>query len=120
MSKHAAISPDEAADRLAIRELVDAYAFCADRRDVVAGHDGSEQVGGSPGLRDEPFDRGVEQRAVIRKQVREDFSRRVVSAPHPLRHVGEAERNVESGLIVGCVGEVMANARRSQVHACPH
>jgi hypothetical protein len=25
---------DEAADRLAIRELVDAYAFCADARDV--------------------------------------------------------------------------------------
>src|ERR1700743_1714043 len=30
--KHAAISPDEAADRLAIRELVEAYAYCADRR----------------------------------------------------------------------------------------
>jgi ketosteroid isomerase-like protein len=29
-----AISPDEAADRLAIRELVDAYAHCADRRDA--------------------------------------------------------------------------------------
>jgi hypothetical protein len=34
MSKHIAISPDEAADRLAIRELVDAYAHCADRRDA--------------------------------------------------------------------------------------
>ena len=34
MSKHAAISPDEAADRLAIRELVEAYAYCADRRDA--------------------------------------------------------------------------------------
>jgi hypothetical protein len=34
MSKHAAISPDEAADRLAIRELVEAYAHCADRRDA--------------------------------------------------------------------------------------
>ena len=34
MSKHAAISPTEAADRLAIRELVEAYAHCADRRDV--------------------------------------------------------------------------------------
>ncbi len=34
MSKHSTISPDEAADRLAIRELVDAYAHCADRRDA--------------------------------------------------------------------------------------
>src|ERR1700720_3306137 len=34
MSKHAAISPDEAADRLAIRELVEPYAYCADRRDA--------------------------------------------------------------------------------------
>ena len=34
MSKHVAISPSEAADRLAIRELVEAYAYCADRRDA--------------------------------------------------------------------------------------
>lgn len=34
MSKHITISPSEAADRLAIRELVDAYAHCADRRDA--------------------------------------------------------------------------------------
>jgi hypothetical protein len=34
MSKHIAISPDEAADRLAIRDLVEAYAHCADRRDA--------------------------------------------------------------------------------------
>jgi hypothetical protein len=34
VSKHAAISPSEAADRLAIRELVEAYAYCADRRDA--------------------------------------------------------------------------------------
>jgi hypothetical protein len=34
MSKHASISPQEAADRLAIRELVEAYAHCADRRDA--------------------------------------------------------------------------------------
>ena len=34
MSKHLAISPTEAADRLAIRELVEAYAHCADRRDA--------------------------------------------------------------------------------------
>ena len=33
MSKHVTISPKEAADRLAIRELVEAYARCADRRD---------------------------------------------------------------------------------------
>ena len=33
MSKHIAISPTEAGDRLAIRELVEAYAHCADRRD---------------------------------------------------------------------------------------
>ena len=32
MTKHVAISPAEAADRLAIRELVEAYAHCADRR----------------------------------------------------------------------------------------
>ncbi len=34
MSKHVSISPEEAADRLAIRELVEAYAHCADRRDA--------------------------------------------------------------------------------------
>jgi len=34
MRKHTAISPGEAADRLAIRELVEAYAHCADRRDA--------------------------------------------------------------------------------------
>src|SRR5260370_34636516 len=34
MSQHATISPSEAADRLAIRELVEAYAHCADRRDA--------------------------------------------------------------------------------------
>ena len=34
MSKHLAISPDEAADRLTIRELIEAYAHCADRRDA--------------------------------------------------------------------------------------
>jgi ketosteroid isomerase-like protein len=32
--KHVTISPEEAADRLAIRELIDAYAHCADRRDA--------------------------------------------------------------------------------------
>jgi len=36
MSKHTRILPEEAADRLAIRELVDAYAHCADRRDAKA------------------------------------------------------------------------------------
>src|SRR5476649_2375064 len=34
MSKHITISPAEAADRLAIRELVEAYAYCADGRDA--------------------------------------------------------------------------------------
>jgi hypothetical protein len=34
MSKQSSISPEEAADRLAIRELVEAYAHCADRRDA--------------------------------------------------------------------------------------
>ena len=34
MSKHVAISPNEAADRLAIQELVEAYAHCADRCDA--------------------------------------------------------------------------------------
>jgi ketosteroid isomerase-like protein len=34
VSKHVPISPEGAADRLAIRELVEAYARCADRRDA--------------------------------------------------------------------------------------
>jgi hypothetical protein len=34
MSKHPGISPEEAADRLSIRELVESYAHCADRRDA--------------------------------------------------------------------------------------
>ena len=36
MRQHLTISPSEAADRLAIRELVEAYAHCADRRDAKA------------------------------------------------------------------------------------
>jgi ketosteroid isomerase-like protein len=36
MSQHLTISPTEAADRLAIRELIEAYAHCADRRDAKA------------------------------------------------------------------------------------
>jgi hypothetical protein len=32
--EHSSISPEEAADRLAIRELIDAYAHCADRREA--------------------------------------------------------------------------------------
>jgi ketosteroid isomerase-like protein len=34
MSTQTSISPSEAADRLAIRELIEAYAHCADRRDA--------------------------------------------------------------------------------------
>jgi hypothetical protein len=34
MSQHATVSSNEAADRLAIRALVEAYAHCADRRDA--------------------------------------------------------------------------------------
>jgi hypothetical protein len=34
MSKHVSVSPKEAGDRLAIRELVESYAHCADRRDA--------------------------------------------------------------------------------------
>ena len=34
MAIHAQLSPVEAGDRLAIRELFDAYAHCADRRDA--------------------------------------------------------------------------------------
>jgi hypothetical protein len=34
MSKHVTISPEDAADRLAIRELIEAYAHCADRRNA--------------------------------------------------------------------------------------
>jgi hypothetical protein len=37
MGTHVSISGPEAADRLAIRELVDANAHCADRRDA-KGH----------------------------------------------------------------------------------
>ena len=35
MASHSTLSPQEAADRLAIRELFDAYAHCADTRDAV-------------------------------------------------------------------------------------
>ena len=34
MALHTELTPSEAADRLAIRELFDAYAHCADRRDI--------------------------------------------------------------------------------------
>ena len=34
MAVHAELNPVEAADRLALRELFDAYAHCADRRDA--------------------------------------------------------------------------------------
>ncbi|MEV6167428.1 nuclear transport factor 2 family protein [Streptomyces sp. NPDC051954] len=34
MASHTSLPPQEAADRLAIRELIDAYAHCADRRDA--------------------------------------------------------------------------------------
>src|ERR1700742_646912 len=34
MTSQTSVSPEEAADRLAIRELFDAYAHCADRRDA--------------------------------------------------------------------------------------
>jgi hypothetical protein len=34
MAAHAELNPAEAADRLALRELFDAYAHCADRRDA--------------------------------------------------------------------------------------
>ena len=34
MSNHVGVSAEEAADRLAIRELIEAYAHCADRRDA--------------------------------------------------------------------------------------
>ena len=34
MASHTTLSPEEAADRLAIRELFDAYAHCADTRDA--------------------------------------------------------------------------------------
>ena len=34
LTKHITLSPAEAADRLAIRELIEAYAHCADRRDA--------------------------------------------------------------------------------------
>ena len=33
-TSQSAVSAEEAADRLAIRELIDAYARCADRRDA--------------------------------------------------------------------------------------
>jgi hypothetical protein len=36
MSSHTSVSDEEAADRLSIRELVEVYAHCADRRDAKA------------------------------------------------------------------------------------
>jgi hypothetical protein len=36
MAVHTELTPAEAADRLALRELFDAYAYCADRRDAAA------------------------------------------------------------------------------------
>lgn len=39
MSMHTTITPEEAADRLAIRELIDAYAHCADFRQPEAQAD---------------------------------------------------------------------------------
>src|SRR5229473_7307551 len=36
MATHTELTPTEAADRLALRELFDAYAHCADRRDAEA------------------------------------------------------------------------------------
>jgi hypothetical protein len=35
---HSEIAPSEQADGLAIRELVDAYAHCADRREAEVAH----------------------------------------------------------------------------------
>jgi len=34
MSTHVTVSPNEAADRFAIRDLVEAHAHCADRREA--------------------------------------------------------------------------------------
>jgi hypothetical protein len=34
LSEHTSVSPTEAADRVAIRELIEAYAHCADRREA--------------------------------------------------------------------------------------
>jgi len=39
------ISGEEAADRLAIRALIDAYAHCADRRDADVKDDGTRRFG---------------------------------------------------------------------------
>jgi hypothetical protein len=36
MATQLTLSPSEAADRLALRELFDAYAHCADRRDATS------------------------------------------------------------------------------------
>ena len=44
MSQHLTISPGEVADRLAIRELIEAYAHCADRRDANGQMSPFEQV----------------------------------------------------------------------------
>jgi SnoaL-like domain len=34
MAIHATLTPEESVDRLVIRELIDAYAHCADHRDA--------------------------------------------------------------------------------------
>jgi hypothetical protein len=43
LAVHSEITPTEAADRLALRELFDAYAHCADRRDA-EGQNGQSTV----------------------------------------------------------------------------
>ena len=76
MSKHTRISPEEAADRLAIRELFDAYAHCADRRDA-EGTKGRDPRS-SPTRRsrtvnsEADFDAVVEHQALKRRLTPED------------------------------------------------
>jgi len=48
MAVHTELSPTEAADRLALRELFDAYAHCADRRDAEDRRPSSQTTPASP------------------------------------------------------------------------
>jgi hypothetical protein len=63
--EHTAISPEEAAGRLAIRELVDAYAHCADRRDAEGQKALFTENTGRASIGSEPFSSPPRHGAVV-------------------------------------------------------
>jgi SnoaL-like domain len=58
-SDHGGMTSQEIGDRLAIRELFDAYAHCADRRDVEGQMSPFHAGYGIPGLHGQPQGRGL-------------------------------------------------------------